>query len=137
MSGVAARSTNTESVFAALREILRRHSNNLTVSVDTADRFCLEAAPGSATLAAWGGRARLQTIPVAWVQRGKSGVTYHLMGLAGNASLMATLSDELKARMQGKTCFRFQRPDPALFAELDGTTAAAIAGFRRAGFIEA
>jgi hypothetical protein len=105
------------------------------VSADAPQRFCLEARVGPATLAAWGGTVRRDTIPVAWVERGKSYVSYHLMGLAENATLLAKLSPALKARMQGKACFNFREPDEALLTELADVTARAIAAFRRAGFI--
>jgi hypothetical protein len=127
--------SNHESTFRALREVLRAHANGLTASADTPERFCLEAVPGPATLAAWGGERRRPTLPVAWVERGKAYVSYHLMGLGGNAALVAALSPALRARMQGKTCFNFRRPDAELMAELDRVTAASIAGLRRAGFV--
>jgi hypothetical protein len=74
-------------------------------------------------------------IPVAWVQVGKAYVSYHLMGVYGNTRLRDGMSKELKARMQGKTCFNFKVVDEKLFKELDHVTAEAIAGFRKAGYI--
>jgi hypothetical protein len=126
-----------DAAFRALRELLRVRSGGLAVAADTPERFCLEAAPGPATLAAWGGKLRRPTIPVAWVERGKAYVSYHLMGIDGNAGLVAGLSPEFRARMQGKTCFNFQRPEAALVKELGDVTAASITGLRRAGFIGA
>jgi hypothetical protein len=127
--------TDREAVFVALRETLRAHRGTLSVGADTPVRFCLEASVGPATLAAWGGRVRRRTIPVAWVECGKANVSLHLMGLAGNPALLANLSPSLRARLQGKTCFGFRTVDDTLIAELDAVTGAAIAGFRRAGFI--
>jgi hypothetical protein len=124
-----------DATFDVLRRVLRAHASGLTVAVDTPDRFCLEAAPGPATLAAWGGKVRRPTIPIAWVERGRSYISYHLMGLDGNPALAASLSTELRARRQGKTCFNFQRPAEAPLAELAAVTAASIAGLRRAGFV--
>lgn len=115
--------------------MLRAHTQGLAIAEDTPDRFSLTAAVGPASLAAWGGKARRATIPVAWVARGEAYVGYHLMGLDGNAPLVARLSPALRARMQGKTCFNFKQPDAPLFAELAGVTAAAIEGLRRAGFV--
>jgi hypothetical protein len=57
------------------------------------------------------------------------------MGIYENAKLRDSISKELKARMQGKTCFNFKSHDEALFKELEGLTAQCIAGFKRAGFI--
>ena len=123
------------STFQALRDALRAHAEDLTVTEDTYSRFTLQAVVGPASLAAWGGRLRSRTIPVAWVEHGKTYVSYHLMGLGGNAALLATLSPALRRRMQGKTCFNFTRIDEALFAELATVTTASIQGLRRARYI--
>lgn len=128
-------SADRESVFVSLRRILQEHSTVLSVGADTSERFCLEAPVGPATLAAWGGKARRETIPVAWVERRRSYVSYHLMGLAENAKLLATVFPALTWRMQRKACFNFRDVDAGLFAELEAVTASAIADFRRAGFI--
>jgi hypothetical protein len=57
------------------------------------------------------------------------------MGLNGDTALVAGLSPALRARMQGKTCFNFRRPDESLLTELGGVTNASLAALRRAGFI--
>ena len=56
------------------------------------------------------------------------------MGVYGNTALLDGMSKELKARMQGKTCFNFKSDDEALFKELEQLTVRGIAGFRKAGF---
>ncbi len=124
-----------ESVFARLRGILEKHSGALTVKSEGPDHYSLEAGVGPAVLRAWGGKARKPSIPVAWVQVGKAYVSYHLMGVYGNTRLLKGLSKELKARMQGKTCFNFKVVHEKLFKELDHLTAQSIAGFRKAGYI--
>lgn len=126
-------STALSGVFSSLRDVLARHAGSLTVSDDTSTKYCLEAAIGPATVKSWGGRIRRPAIPVAWVELGKSYVSYHLMGISIPA-VQAGMSNELKARMQGKTCFNFTANEPALFVELDALTAASIAAFKRAGF---
>jgi hypothetical protein len=45
------------------------------------------------------------------------------------------MSNELKARMQGKSCFNFTSDDEVLFTELEQLTVRGVAGFRKAGFI--
>jgi hypothetical protein len=122
-------------VFARLREILANHASGLTISKDTAENFTLEAPPGATTLRSWGGKVRQRTIPVAWVEVGKAYVSYHLMGAPGNARLLRSLSKELRARMQGKSCFNFKSLDDASFRELERVTSDSIAGMRKAGFI--
>jgi hypothetical protein len=124
-----------ESIFSRLREILRKHGGTLSVGKDTPSHYSLEGNVGSATLAAWKGKLKMATLPVAWVRIGKAYVSFHLMGLFGNARLIEAMSKELRARMQGKTCFNFKTYDERLFQELDALTAKAIAAFRKAGFI--
>lgn len=120
-------------LFHSLRSVLEKHAGTLSVSEDTSTKYCLEAAVGPATLQAWGGKSRRPRIPVAWVEVGKSYVSYHLMGVSIPA-VQSTISKALKARMHGKTCFNLTVSDPALLTELDSLTEASIAGFRKAGF---
>ena len=124
-----------QSVFIRLRDILQRHAGTLRIARDTPACYSLEGETGPATLHAWGGKMKRRTIPVAWVQIGKAYVSYHLMGVYGNASLSAGMSKELKARMQGKTCFNFKTCDDALFGELERLTGQTIRSFRKVGFI--
>lgn len=122
-------------VFARLKEILQKYSRPFTVKPDTNTKYGLYAGIGPATLKIWGGKMKKPVMPVAWIETGKAYVSYHLMGLYGNTKLLEGLSKELKARMQGKTCFNFKKPDEKLFQELDLLTARSIEAFRKAGFI--
>lgn len=122
-------------VFARLKEILQKYSGSFTVKPDTNTKYGLYAAIGPATLKIWKGKMKKPAMPVAWIETGKAYVSYHLMGLYGNTALLKGLSKELKARMQGKTCFNFKKPDEKIFQELDSLTAWSIDGFRKAGFI--
>jgi hypothetical protein len=122
-------------VFRLLTTILRKHARGLSVTANSAGRYCLEGNIGPATLRAWGGTVKRATIPVAWAEIGKSYVSYHLMGVSGTAAPASGMSKELRARMQGKTCFNFKTADDALFEELDRLTAQSLASFRKAGFI--
>jgi hypothetical protein len=124
-----------DSTFQQLCELLRVRAGRLTIAEDTPDRFCLEAAPGPATVAAWGGKTRRPTIPVAWVERRSAYVGYHLMGLNGNAPVVARLSAALRARLEGKSCFHFRQSDAALWPELGQVTEDSIAALHRGGFV--
>jgi hypothetical protein len=136
---VAVGEVNAEfaSVFARLRAILHQHAGTLSVKSDTADYYCLEAGAGPAAVRAWRGEMRKPMIPVGWVQIGKAYVSYHLMSVYGNHKLLEGMSKELKARMQGKTCFNFKSHDEALFQELERLTGQSLAAFKKAGFISA
>jgi hypothetical protein len=124
------------SIFARLRAILQKHARGLSVTYDGPGRYCLEGRVGPATLRAWGGKLTRPLVPLAWVEIGKSGVSYHLMGVHGSPKLRDRMSTELKARMQGKACFNFRTDDQmALLGELEQLTAQAVAAFEAAGFI--
>ncbi len=113
--------------FVALREILNRHSGGMVVQADTPTDFTVvtrTVGPNKKCL--WFGAVLLK----------KSAVTYHLMPLYFNLALQATVPAGLLARKQGKTCFNFQRPDPALFALLDALTRRGREHFEKAGFLE-
>lgn len=125
-----------EAVFAELRKLLRAHAGQFTVAEDSSKRYCLTATPGPATIKAWRGELRHPIMPVAWVQRSKSYVGYHLMGLYAQPAFVSSMSPALRARLHGKTCFNFSRTDQIVRSELDALTAATIAGLRRGGFIE-
>jgi hypothetical protein len=128
-------SSEMESIFGSLRAILQKHAGTFSVKDGSPRTYCLEGAPGAATLRAWGGKARRPTIPVAWVQVGKAHVSFHLMALDGNSALRDGMSEQLKARMQGNTCFNFKKSDGRLFQELEGLTARGLAAFRKSGFV--
>jgi hypothetical protein len=54
----------------------------------------------------------------AGVRRGKRYVSYYLMSVYASPELMASMSPELRRRMQGKSCFNFTSVDEPLFDEL-------------------
>ena len=75
---------------------------------------------------------------------GKRYVSFYLMGVYGDAGLAASISPDLRRRMQGKSCFNFTSIDEPLFAELaqlagksierqPAVTEAALAARSRAG----
>ena len=121
-------------VFERLRSILEKNASRLTISEDSEKHYILDGIPGPATLAAWGGKLKRETIPVAWVDIGKTYVSYHLMACA-SPRFRETLSERLEAHMQGKTCFNFRKSDEELFTELEEVTARAVDQFRSLGYI--
>jgi hypothetical protein len=114
--------------FAALRAILHKHSSGMLVQTDTPTEFSLlSPAVGPNKKLVWFGAVYLK----------KSAVTYHLMPLYFNPALGERIPDQLRARKQGKSCFNFARPDPAMFAQLDELTRLAREAWKRNGFLEA
>ena len=114
-------------VFSALRAILEAQAGKLTVKADTTTSYCLE-----------GGRhpTHKKPFPIAWVTLGKTYVSFHHMGVYARPDLLAGVSTELKARMQGKSCFNFTSINLVLFAELAELSARAFAAFRNAPFMK-
>ena len=128
-------SADFDIVFAHLKEILQKYAAPFTVKPDTDTKFGLYAQIGPATLKMWGGKMKKPAMPVAWVEIGKAYVSFHLMGVYGNTALLKDMSKELKARMQGKTCFNFKKIDENIFRELDLLTSRSIDTFKKSGFI--
>jgi hypothetical protein len=136
-AAVSIKNSDLRLVFDRLREVLAAHASEFALAYDTTDRYGLEAPAGPATVRSWGGKLRASKIPIGWVEVRKAYVSYHLMGVDGNTKLLATLSEPLRARMQGKACFNFKTLDEAPLGELETVTAESFAGLRRAGFIAA
>ena len=118
---------NFDEVFSALRAILQRHPNKLTVSDDSPTRFCLEGGLHP---------KHKSPIPVAWVQISKNYVGFHHMGVYCRPDLLKNVSQKLKARMQGKSCFNFTSVDEPLFAELEILTVRAFEAFKQLPFMK-
>ena len=69
------------------------------------------------------------------VQVKKSFVSFHLMPVYLKPELLAGLSPELKARMQGKSCFNFTQVDKPLFKQLAALTKAGFASYKEQGLV--
>ena len=114
-----------EAIFVRLRKILEPHSVRLKVTADAPDYYCLELAFSPKLKKAF---------PAAWVNIGKAYVSYHFMPVYMFPKLRERMSDALRARMQGKSCFNFKALDETLFKELEQMTTEGFAMCRKAGF---
>lgn len=70
------------------------------------------------------------------VQINKNYVSYHLMPVYVNPSLLDSMSDGLRKRMQGKSCFNFKSVEPELFQELADLTVAGYEFYSQEGYIQ-
>jgi hypothetical protein len=95
--------------FDALKALFTPYVPHLTVTADDERTYMLDGAYSQAMKRAmfFGG-----------VRYGKSYVSLHLMPVYTNPELLSPISDRLRKRMQGKSCFNFNTPDPDLFADL-------------------
>jgi hypothetical protein len=100
-------------VFDRLKGMLSPYAPRMFVSGDGDTGYSLDlAAAEERSPATWFGAVRL----------GKSYVSYYLMPVYAQPSLLDDVSPELRRRMQGKSCFNFTRVDEALFIELTSLT---------------
>ena len=65
----------------------------------------------------------------AGIRRGKRYVSYYLMSVYASPDLVASMSPELRRRMQGKSCFNFTSVDEPLFDELERITVSSFEPF--------
>lgn len=100
-----------DELFAELRPLLARHGASLAVVRDEPGDFQVETTrSGPSGTRMWFGA----------VQTRKSYVSVHVMAVYSHPDLLGGLSDELRARLQGKACFNFTPHDasPELLDEL-------------------
>jgi hypothetical protein len=112
--------------FAGLKALFAPYAPHLTVTADDATTYMLEGAYSSAMKRAmfFGG-----------VRHGKSYVSVYLMPVYTNPELLSPISDRLRKRMQGKSCFNFNQPEPDLFADLALLVHAGFKNYVARGYI--
>ena len=107
----------------ALRKILQKYERKgLTANSDEPGHYVLT---GPQTETSWG-----KDVWFAGVKTGKAYVSFHLMAVYIFPDLLEGVSPDLRKRMQGKSCFNFTKPDPALFKEVAKLTEASWKRYR-------
>lgn len=101
-------------VFHDLRARMLRHADGLSVTRDNPGDLVVRTPD----LDAKGQPGWFGTVTIK-----KSYVAYHLSALYERQAMADDISPELTRRRQGKTCFNFKKPEPALFDELEALTA--------------
>lgn len=69
------------------------------------------------------------------VQIRRAYVSFHLMPVYTNPELLGSVSDALKKRMQGRSCFNFIRPERELLVELSALVDRSFALYARLGWV--
>jgi hypothetical protein len=113
-----ASASESAEAFAALRNVLAAHAKGLKVTADGPKGYSLNT-PYSEK---W-----KKELFFGGVQVMKNYVSFHLFPVYMFPDLLAGTSEELRGRMQGKSCFSFRAPDAALFRELSALTKAGLA----------
>jgi hypothetical protein len=107
---------NLDAVHDRLKAILAPYRGRLHVATDGPGGMTLELPEYAGQ--PWG--------YVAGTRLGKRYVSYYLMAVYGDEGLAASISPELKRRMQGKSCFNFTKVDEPLLRELEALTARSV-----------
>jgi hypothetical protein len=112
-----------EQVFAQLRRILQQYAPQLRVGADGPASYSLDAPPSPRyPKGMFFGAVAVQ----------KRYVSFYLMPVYMFADLLAGVSDPLRKRKQGKSCFNFTAPLPDdLLSELAELTRAGYERYRR------
>ena len=93
-----------------LKAILEPYAREMYVSADDAKWYGVDLAPEA------------ERNPTTWfgaVRRGKRYVSIYLMPVYVDPGLLDDASPELRKRMQGKSCFNFNKVDEPLIGELE------------------
>ncbi len=110
-----------EAIFNELRAILTPYEDRLQCTIDQPGYYSLDGAYSPKyKKAVFFGAAQVK----------KNYVSFYLMPVYIHPHLLTGLSDPLKKRMQGKSCFNFTRLDPDLLSELRALTAASFDDFQ-------
>jgi hypothetical protein len=110
---MAAPEPDFDDVYARLRGILEPYAPEMHVSADDGKGYSLDLAPPE---------ARDPTTWFGGVMRWKHYVSFYLMPVYVEPSLLDGASPDLRKRMQGKSCFNFSKVDEPLMSELEALT---------------
>lgn len=96
-------------IFDYLKKIMKKYEKKLKLQADKKDNYCL-VGPFSERFKKelWFGTVQIK----------KNYVSYYLMPVYMYKELAGSVPDSLKKRMQGKSCFNFNKVDKELFKEL-------------------
>lgn len=101
--------TVTPDLFASLRDLLLPYSASLQIVHDEEHHFYANCQQLDA-------KGKAQFFGAVKVSGRKH--AFHFMPIYNFPELLADISPELKKRMQGKSCFNFEKAEPALLDEL-------------------
>jgi hypothetical protein len=102
--------TDLNAVFSELKTIMSAHAKSRQVVHDTPEHYYLNEGALD---------AKGKPVFFGAVKIGSGKVAFHLMPVYCKPELLDGISPQLKARMQGKSCFNFSQSDLALLKELE------------------
>ncbi len=119
--------TDFPRAFAALKSVLGKYADRLTVKTDDPGEYTVVTKAPSPFPQHKG-----QPLFFGSVRLGKMYVSFHLLPLYMQPALTKGISPALKKRMQGKACFNFKDdPDQELLSELAKLTEAGFTSWHK------
>ena len=113
-------------VFDQLKALLKPYEPRLSVTVDSSEGYSLDTHQ-------LGPNKKPMFFGAAVIK--KNYVSFHLMPVYVHPELLEGLSDNLRTRMQGKSCFNFKVVDDDTLAELSRLTDRGFEAFRKGGLV--
>jgi hypothetical protein len=115
-----------QEIFDGLRPIMSEHADSLDVKTDAVGDYYLDTH-----------HIMKNGKPLFFgaVQIKARFVSFHLMPVYVNPGLLDGISEDLRKRMHGKSCFNFRKVDTALFRELADLTRAGYRDYKAKGYI--
>lgn len=113
-------------IFERLRDMLKPYEAQMDATANTTDSYSLDTRkPGPNKKPMFFGSAAIK----------KNYVSYYLMPVYVHPELLEGVSERLRKRMQGKSCFNFRSMDEEVLAELRELTTRGYAAFLQDGLI--
>lgn len=118
---------NLASVFEALKPLMQPYAEKLV---------CRSNEPGNLYVDTGFVMNNKKPLFFGAVQTKKNYVSYHLMPVYVNPDLLNGISEPLRKRMQGKSCFNFRKIDEGLLSELAELTRSGYDYYVGEGYIQ-
>lgn len=115
-----------EDIFNTLKEMMLENAPDLVVHQDTEDVLYLHTPHNP---------FRERNHDFGRVNIKKNYVSFHLMALYTHTEMLEEVSEALKKRMQGKSCFNFKKIDEELFEELRELIRKSYTKYQEVGYI--
>lgn len=113
-------------IFKKLKSILFPYADKMTLVVDNQSEFFLNTNFIM---------KNKKPLYFCSVKINKNYVSYHLMPVYVSPNLLDPISNDLKKRMQGKSCFNFKKIDQDLFNELSLLTKEGYKFYQQEGYL--
>ncbi|HEY1111802.1 MAG TPA: hypothetical protein VGE76_24315 [Opitutaceae bacterium] len=113
-------------VFTELRKIMAPYGAKLEIKRDAPGDFYVDTRHLG---------ANKTPIFFGAVQEKAKFVSYHLMPVYSHPELLEGISPEVKARMQGKSCFNFNEVATALMKQLAALTKRSFERYKKVGYV--